>query len=167
MPFLRNLKLAIALLLLALPSPSWAEEAYQLGDLSITMPMARATLPNAPVGGGFVTVTNNGTADDRLISAASDVAGRVEIHEMAMDGDVMKMRELEEGLLIPAGETVVLQPGGYHLMFMKLNSALVEGDAFAVTLVFEDAGEIDVMMTVGPRTMGTGHKMKGTGGHGS
>ncbi len=161
MPFVRTFKFAATLCLALVSAPALAGEAYTLGDLSISMPTARATLPNAPVGGGFVTITNSGAADDRLVAASSSVAGHVEIHEMAMVNDIMKMRELEDGLAIPAGETVVLMPGGYHLMFMELKQPLVEGEDFAVTLVFENAGEIEVTMAVGPRTMGSGQKMKG------
>ncbi|WP_386683593.1 copper chaperone PCu(A)C [Loktanella sp. R86503] len=124
-------------------------ETYTLGDLTITGAFTRATLPNAPVAGGFLTVTNAGTVDDTLIAAASTISGDTQIHEMAMQGDVMKMRELSEGLPIPAGETVTLQPGGYHLMFMDLNYPLIEGEAIAVTLTFENAGQIDVVLPVG------------------
>ena len=162
MPFTRTLKLAAAFCLGLCAAQASAGEGYILGDLTITMPMARATPPNAPVGGGFVTVTNHGETDDRLLSASSDVAGHMEVHEMAKSGDVMRMRELENGLVIPAGETVVLMPGGYHLMFMELKEPLVEGETVAVTLVFEVAGEIEITMAIGPRNMGAGN-MKGHG----
>tara|TARA_R100000935_G_scaffold61_1_gene223 strand:- start:394 stop:918 length:525 start_codon:yes stop_codon:yes gene_type:complete len=122
---------------------------YTLGDLTIAGTFTRATLPNAPVAGGFLTVTNAGAVDDTLIGASSSIAGDTQIHEMAMQGDVMKMRELPAGLPIPAGETVTLQPGGFHLMFMDLNQPLVEGEAVTVTLTFETAGEIDVVLPVG------------------
>lgn len=113
-----------------------------IGDLTITGAFTRATLPNAPVAGGFLTITNNGGQADTLIGVTTPVAKEGQIHEMAMEGDVMKMRQLPEGLAIPAGETVVLEPGGYHLMFMGLNSAIAEGDVVPVTLIFEKAGTI-------------------------
>ena len=121
--------------------------ALAFGELMLSGIYAFATLPNAPVGGGFLVIENNG-ADDRLVAAASDVAGEVQIHEMAMQGDVMRMRQLVDGLPIPAGETVELMPGGYHIMFMKLQQPLVEGEAFDVTLTFENAGEITVPVEV-------------------
>ena len=121
---------------------------WQIGDLTIAAPYSRATLPNAPVAGGFLTITNNGAADDRLIAAASDIAGHMEIHEMAMNGDVMTMHELANGLPISAGETVELQPGGYHLMFMELQQPLVEGETVEVTLTFERADEITVPLSI-------------------
>ncbi len=119
-----------------------------LGDLTITGGFSRATLPNAPVGGGFVTITNKGAIDDRLVAVTSPVAGEVQLHEMAMEGDVMKMRELPDGIPVPAGETVSLQPGGLHMMFMQLTGPLVEGTSFPVTLTFEKAGSVTVELSV-------------------
>lgn len=126
-----------------------------LGDLTIASAFTRATLPGAPVAGGFLTVTNVGTEDDTLLGASTTIAGMTQVHEMAMDGDVMKMRELPDGLPIPAGETVTLQPGGYHLMFMDLTQPLTEGETIAVTLTFAKAGQIDVTLPVA----GTAAKM--------
>lgn len=128
-------------------SPANAAEVT-LGSLTIADGFSRATLPNAPVGGGFLTITNSGSADDRLVSATSPVAGEVQIHEMKMEGDVMKMAQLPDGLPIPAGQTVTLQPGGFHLMFMQLKQALVEGTKLPVTLTFEKAGSIEVELDI-------------------
>ena len=119
-----------------------------LGDLELSAPFARATLPNQPVASGFLTITNGGDSDDTLIAVSSDAAPRMEIHEMAMEGDIMKMRALESGLPIPAGETVTLNPGGYHIMFMDLTGPLAAGDAAQVTLTFETAGEVTLTMPV-------------------
>lgn len=120
-----------------------------VGELTITGAFTRATLPNAPVGGGFMTITNAGATDDRLIGATTPVAGRIEVHEMAMEGDVMRMRDLPDGLPVPAGQTVTLKPGGYHLMLMELSAPLVEGDTVPVTLTFEQAGEVQVPLAIG------------------
>lgn len=137
---------------------------WSLGDLTIAEAFSRATLPNAPVGGGFLTVTNAGSEDDTLVAASTAVAGRTEIHEMAMEGEVMKMRQLTDGLPIPAGETIELKPGGFHLMFMELTGPLVEGETFSVTLTFEKAGEIEVPISIaGPGAKGMDHS--GHGGH--
>ena len=121
---------------------------YKLGALEIMHPQARATLPNAPVSGGYMTIRNTGTSADRLISASVDFAGKTEIHEMKMNGDVMQMRKLADGLEIPAAGEVVLKPGGYHVMFMKLNEQLVEGEKRKATLVFEKAGSIEVELAI-------------------
>lgn len=120
-----------------------------VGDLALTHPFTRATLPNAPVAGGFIVITNNGAVDDRLISAASPVSNDTQIHEMAMENDVMRMRQLPEGLTIAAGETVTLAPGGNHMMFLDLTGPLVEGESIDVRLTFEVAGDVDVKMPVG------------------
>lgn len=120
-----------------------------LGDLEISGAFSRATLPNAPVGGGFMTITNTGSEDDRLVSVSADFAGDAQIHEMAMQGDVMKMSQLKDGLPLSAGETVTLAPGGYHLMFMGLKQPLVEGTSVPVTLTFEKAGTVTIELAVG------------------
>ncbi|MGR3371822.1 DUF1775 domain-containing protein [Pseudooceanicola nanhaiensis] len=139
--------------------------AQTAGALEITGGFSRATLPNAPVGGGFLTIVNTGTEDDRLVSASAAVAGRAEVHEMTMADGVMQMRPLPDGLPIPAGGTVELRPGGHHLMLMDLKEALVEGETVEVTLTFETAGEVVVPLAIGaPNARGamdhSGHMKK-------
>ncbi|AKI01403.1 hypothetical protein IMCC20628_02707 [Hoeflea sp. IMCC20628] len=121
---------------------------YKVGELMIDHPVARATPPNAPVSGGYMTIHNNGSEADRLVSGEAAFAGRVEIHEMSMEGEVMKMRQLVDGLEVPAGGEVVLKPGGYHIMFIGLEQQLTEGETYPVTLVFEKAGSVDVEFNV-------------------
>lgn len=127
-----------------------------LGDLALEAPYARATLPNAPVGGGFLTITNTGDTPDRLTAVETSVAGRGEIHEMVMKGDVMMMSALPDGLEIPAGETIELKPGGYHLMFMDLKEPLSEGETVTVTLTFETAGTVDLPFDIRAVNAGAG-----------
>lgn len=136
-----------------------------LGDLEISNGFSRATLPNAPVGGGYITITNTGGEADRLVSAASPVADVAQIHQMKMDGDVMKMNELPEGVEIPAGSTVVLEPGGLHIMLMKLTQPLVDGTRIPLTLTFEKAGGVEVELSVGgPAAKGPAEDHSGHGG---
>jgi periplasmic copper chaperone A len=137
----------VAALALTLAAPALAHD-ITFGPLELNAPFARATLPNAPVAGGFLTIVNTGTEDDRLVSATAGIARETQIHEMAMDGDVMKMRQLPDGIAIPAGATVTLEPGGYHIMFMGLNGAFIEGETVPVTLTFENAGEVVVDLHV-------------------
>lgn len=145
---LRLLRAALAAAILVV-TPAFAHNGVvHLGDINISLPFTRATLPNAPVAGGFLTIENTGAEPDRLISARSDIAGDTQIHEMAMQGDVMKMRPLANGLEIPAGKTVVLAPGGFHIMFMGLKQTLVEGETITVTLTFEKAGTVDVVLPI-------------------
>ncbi|QDZ12955.1 copper chaperone PCu(A)C [Devosia ginsengisoli] len=145
---IKLLRAALAAAILV-ATPAFAHNGVtHLGDINISLPFTRATLPNAPVAGGFLTIENIGTEPDRLVSVTSDIAGETQIHEMAMQGDVMKMRPLADGLEIPAGETVVLAPGGFHIMFMGLKQTLVEGETVAVTLTFEKAGSVEILLPV-------------------
>lgn len=151
-------RLALVFFTATLAAPALAHD-YKLGSLEISHPWTRATPATAQSGGGFLTITNKGTTPDRLIAARSTASAKVEVHEMKMDGNVMKMRELEKGLDIPAGATVTLKPGGYHIMFMGLKAPFAKDAEVPVTLVFEKAGSIDVLMkaeAIGAAT--SGHK---------
>jgi copper(I)-binding protein len=142
-----------------------AEDA-KAGDLVITQAWSRATPVGAKVAGAYLTVENTGTAADRLIGGSGDVAGRVEIHEMGMDNGVMKMRPLDKGLAIEPGKTVKFAPGGYHLMLMDLKTQFKQGDKVPVTLEFEKAGKVQLVLDVqgvGAQAPGgdhSGHMMK-------
>ena len=129
--------LSVGAALAQAPSPVRAER-----------PWARATAPQQKVGGGYVTLTS--PVNDRLISASSPVAGHVEVHEMRMDGDVMRMRELPDGLSLPAGKPVALMPGGFHIMLMDLKQPLVAGQSVPVQLRFQKAPPLDLQLQVAP-----------------
>lgn len=107
----------------------------------------RATPPNAQVAGGFVEINNQGS-DDRLLSISSALSSKVEIHEMQMQGDVMQMRQLKDGLQIPGKEITTLKPGGLHLMFIAPKQALIVGQKISATLIFAKAGKREVVFTV-------------------
>lgn len=141
----RTLFAATALLAVLGVTVSYAQST---GSITIDKPFSRATPGGAKVGAGYMTITNKGTVADRLIAASSPAAGKVEIHEMTMEGGVMKMRELSGGLPIEAGKTASLAPGGYHLMLMELKAPLKQGDKVPVTLTFEKAGKVDVTLDV-------------------
>jgi copper(I)-binding protein len=142
----RHLFLTFVLLLAGIGAAS--ADGYKLGALEIGHPWARATPPTAPTGGGYLSIKNTGTEPDRLLSASSPNAGTVQVHEMKMEGSVMRMRELESPLEIKPGETVTLAPGGMHLMMMGLKGPLKQGEHVPLTLVFEKAGKIDVELAV-------------------
>ncbi|CDN54208.1 Secreted protein containing DUF461 [Neorhizobium galegae bv. officinalis bv. officinalis str. HAMBI 1141] len=120
----------------------------KVGDLEVTGAFTKAMLPGQPVGGGYFTIKNNGKSDDMLTSVSSPVAGTVEMHEMAMQGEVMKMRKLDTGIAIPAGKTVELTPGGLHLMFIKVKEPFKQGGKVPVTLTFEKTGKVDITLPV-------------------
>jgi copper(I)-binding protein len=101
-------------------------------------------------------IENKGAAD-QLVSASSPIAGEVQLHEMAMDGDVMKMRQVKD-IVVPAGGAVELKPGGMHLMFMKIKAPLTVGETVSVKLKFAKAGEVEVKMPVNAMgAQGAGH----------
>ncbi|MFQ0815139.1 hypothetical protein AVM02_10320 [Brucella anthropi] len=134
----------------------------KLGDLEITGPFVRAMVPGAKVAGGFLTIANDGKDADRLVAVTANGVKRVEIHEMTMQNDVMKMRQLEGGLAIPAGKSVVLKSGGYHLMFIEPEKPYKEGDTVPVTLEFEKAGKVTIDF---PVTAQSGQKRGQKGGN--
>jgi hypothetical protein len=140
-------RLALAALFAVLAIPAFALD-YRLGAIEIGQPWARATPPAAESGGGFLVITNTGTTPDRLIAVKSPAADKVEIHEMKMDGNIMRMREVEKGIEIPPGATVELKPGGFHVMFMGLKAPFAKDAKVPLTLVFEKAGSIDVDLMV-------------------
>ena len=103
-------------------------------QVTVSEPWVRATVPQQKATGAFMKLQS--AQDAKLISAKSAVAGVVEVHEMAMDAGVMKMRAVD-GLALPMGKAVDLKPGGYHVMLMDLKSQLKDGDAVPLTLTFE------------------------------
>ena len=122
---------------------------YHLGDLTLSSAFARATLPNAPVAGGYMTINNSGDSDDTLLGVSAEFAGRAMLHHMEMQGDVMRMQPIMDGLPIPAGQTVILKPGGDHMMFHDLHTPLMQGQTADVTLRFAKAGEITIPLAIG------------------
>ncbi|HZL61360.1 MAG TPA: copper chaperone PCu(A)C [Pseudolabrys sp.] len=148
--------------------PAQAEDVT-VGGLKISAPWARATPKGASVGGGYMKITNTGTAPDRLVGGSTDISGSFEVHEMKMEGDVMKMRPVAGGLEIKPGQTVTFDPSGYHVMFVDLKEQLVQGERFKATLEFAKAGKVDVDFTIegiGAQTGGGDHdhSMPGMGG---
>jgi periplasmic copper chaperone A len=161
---MKRIAFLLSAAILGFSSAAVSAEDYKLGSLEIENPYARATPPNAPVSGGYMTIRNSGAEADRLISGEATFAERVEIHEMAMDGEVMKMRQLADGLEIPAGGEVVLKPGGYHVMFIGIDSQFKDGETRNVKLTFEKAGTIELEFAVQDMKAMQGQmKMDGTG----
>lgn len=135
------------------PNAKPSERASANPTLVVENAWTRATAPKAPVAGGFLTVRNDAARADRLLSATSPDAERVEIHEMSMNDGVMRMRKLDDGLDIPANASTPLKPGGYHLMFIGPKRPFVLGETVVATLRFERAGSREVRFEV--RTMGS------------
>ena len=125
-----------------------APRGVSKGDITVSSGWSRDTPAGAKVGAGYFAMTNTGREPDRLVAASSDLAETVEIHEMSTRDGVMVMRPLDQGLTISAGQTVALTSGGMHLMLTGLKTPLVEGKTVAVTLQFERAGKMAVLLDV-------------------
>lgn len=130
-----------------------------LADVSVAEPWVRATVPAQKATGAFMQLKSD--ADARLLSVASPVAGVVEIHEMVMDKDVMKMSPVP-ALDLPAGQAVELKPGGYHVMLMDLKGQVKEGDQVPLTLVIEnkDGSRQTLELTAPARPLNAPMKME-------
>ena len=107
----------------------------------------RASTAGMQSSAAYLKIINNGVSDDRLIAAKAAIAQRVEIHSMEMDNGVMRMRAINGGLFIAAGESVTLAPGGLHIMLMGLTKDLAPGTQHEIVLVFEKAGDIKLTGT--------------------
>jgi periplasmic copper chaperone A len=140
--FLFALRLAFALG----TAPVLAQE-FKAGDIVVEKPWARATPKGAEVGGGYLAIRNNGAAPDRLTGGTADFA-TVEIHQMSTENGVSQMRQLKDGLNIPAHGSIGFSPGGYHLMFTHLTHPLMKGETVKATLNFEHARAIEVEFNV-------------------
>lgn len=136
---------------LALGSAASARAAeFEAGNVQIINPWTRATPKGAEVAGGYMVIRNKGSDPDRLVGGSSDVAGRVELHKMEMEGGVASMRPLEGGLEIKPGESVELKPGSFHVMFVGLKRPLEHGQKIKGTLEFQKAGKVQVEFDVAP-----------------
>jgi len=135
-----------------------------MAQVTVKDPWVRATVSQQKATGAFMQITS--VQDARLVEVRSPVAGVVEVHEMTMEKDVMKMRALPDGLSLPAGKAVELKSGGYHVMLMDLRQQMKDGDTVPLTLVIEGKDKkrttIDVKAPVKPLTapgkMETEHK---------
>ncbi|HEY9239718.1 MAG TPA: copper chaperone PCu(A)C [Burkholderiaceae bacterium] len=141
-----NPKLILSAAVLALASAAAHAHSFKLGDIDIGHPYARVTGAGQATGAGYLTLANKGR-DDRLLSARAAVSASVELHSMTMDGNVMRMRQVDT-IALPTGQTVELKPGGFHIMFVGLKAPLKDGDKFPLMLKFEKAGEVEVTVNV-------------------
>ncbi|KQX20890.1 MULTISPECIES: copper chaperone PCu(A)C [unclassified Sphingomonas] len=136
--------MTIALALAAVATPLAA------APLRIETPWLRETPPAAETGAGYALIRNGGSKEDRLLGASSAVADAVEVHSMTMDGGIMRMRPVAGGLAVPAGGSVALRPGGYHLMLTGLKRPLRRGETVEIRLRFARAGSVPIRFRVEP-----------------
>jgi hypothetical protein len=119
-------------------------QQFKANSIVIEQPWIRATPAGAKVAGGYMTITNTGSEPDRLIGGMLPQAGRFELHEMKMNGNVMQMREVQGGLEVKPGQKLELNPNGYHVMFVGVREPLKQGDTLKGQLRFEKAGSVDI-----------------------
>ena len=122
-----------------------------MAQVTVTDAWTRATAPGAKIAAGYMTIRNAGKTPDKLVSASSPAAEKVEPHITVKEGDIFRMREVK-GYDIPAGGSFELKPGGAHLMLMNVGAPLKEGDKVPLTLRFERAGEVKTVLQVGRLT---------------
>ena len=145
-----NVKLLAAVVAAIGTVAASAADASSEERVSARQAWARETAPAQTSGGGFVTLVNRGTLDDRLVSATTPVAGEVQFHTMNLAGGIMLMRQVRGGVSLPAGKTVTLRPGALHLMLLRLKHPLRQGERFPMTFQFQRAGRITVQFAVQP-----------------
>jgi copper(I)-binding protein len=146
-PFGASLAVVAVMALVSLSSASSGAE-FKAGDITVETPWSRATPGGAKVAAGYLIIKNGAETPDRLISATTEIAGQTEIHQMSMTDGMMKMRQITDGVPVPAHGSVALEPNSYHLMLLDLKESLKEGETFAGTLTFEEAGAVDVTFEV-------------------
>jgi copper(I)-binding protein len=150
-------------------SASEASGVITLSSLSMTDYAMRAALGNNPNTAAYVTITNKGNTNDRLLSAACECATTTTLHTMKMKGSTMEMAEAKDGFVIRSGDTLTFAPGGNHIMLENLTHRPVEGETVNVTLVFEKAGPVTLPMRVSNTPLaktGTSESMGGGMDHG-
>ena len=133
--------------LLALLAGHTFAHAQEKGDIEVRHPWSRATPPGAKLAVGYMEIRNRGSQPDRLLSASTAAAKRVEMHVTLREGEVMKMRQVPS-FEIPARERFALRPGGSHLMLVELAQPLEKGERFRMTLRFERAGELEIELEI-------------------
>lgn len=138
----------------------------QLGDLQITDPWIRASVPGQSNGAGYLQITNKSSQPDRLILATSPSAKKVELHTVVSENGVAKMREIK-GIDVPAQGMVKLSPSNFHIMFIQLNAPFMHGVSIPVTLKFEKAGDVTVDFVVQPTTYNPSGSSNTPGNHGA
>ena len=157
MRMIKEIAFAASLTLAAIYSITTGQaHESKIGNITIVHPWSRQSPMSAGVAAGFMKIVNAGTVDDRLIKATASISDNVQLHQMKMEGEVMKMVEIPEGIVIPAGQTVELKPGSLHVMFLDLTSQPKEGEMFHGTLVFEKAGTAEVEYIVMAPNAGMG-----------
>ena len=135
-------------LLMGLPAASVAQDAARAPQIAVEQPWARASIGTSRPGGAYLTLRNEGGVAVSLTGLRADISAMASIHETQTNGDGVSSMAPAGDIEIPVGGAVALEPGGYHAMLMKLQSPLVEGETFPMTLLFSDGTELEVTVPV-------------------
>ena len=162
---IRSHPIAVALVLVVVlgVAASASAHEFKIGQIGVATPWARATIGAGKTGVVYLTVHNRGTATDRLIAVSTPIAKRAALHTHKMDKGVMRMHPVET-IELAQGKTIVLAPGGTHIMLMGLKYPLREGGTFPLTLTFAEAGSATIAIDIQSATAAGGHAHKS--GHG-
>ena len=139
---------AIGIGLAGLVPQGAAARDFTAGKIVVSQPWSRATPSGSKVAVGYLTIRNSGNTPDRLTSASTEVSEKTSAHAMAMNGNTMEMRPMDDGVLVPAHGTVAFEPGSNHLMLEGLRRPLKKGETFSATLTFDKAGALPVVFQV-------------------
>lgn len=150
----------IALMICAATGVAYAEHSFSRGDVTVTHPWSRPTPPGVPMGVGYMVISNQGDTAITFVGATTPKAEKVTLHQSMMKDDMMSMRPLTEGLNIPAGETVKLEPHSYHLMLEGLKGAVARGGSFPMTLEFDTAESMQIELHTMPMEQSSGSPEK-------
>ena len=142
------LKILFSFIMIAFIHSSAVASEFQLGNLTISDPWSRATSSHQMSGVVYLRILNSGNQTDRLIKAVSIHSEKVTLHDMILDGDIMKMQSIKNGVEIPANSEVELKPGAKHIMLMGLKRRLDRGQTVSVTLHFQHAGMTEIKALV-------------------
>ncbi len=123
-------------------------EQIKFNNIAISKAWIKDTPPNHKTTAGYFTIENLSDTDRILLSVSSSFAAKGEIHQILKDGEIMKMRPVSNGLVIPAGKILYLKPGSFHVMFMKLNTQMIPMQEHEITLTFQSLGSVVVPATV-------------------
>jgi periplasmic copper chaperone A len=157
------MKFALPCLFAALLATPALASDFQAGDLTVSQPWSRALPPVSPTGAAYMIIRNDGQQADRLLGAKTPVAGHAELHEHVHADGLMKMQQRESVEIAP-GEAVSFEPGGYHVMLFQLQQPLVAGERYPMTLQFEQAGAVEIEVSVHDSASDTGNAHR-SGGH--
>ncbi|MGH1419676.1 MAG: copper chaperone PCu(A)C [Hyphomicrobiaceae bacterium] len=143
-----SVALSLTVLAAALVVTPLGAHDYQAGEIKIDHPWARPTIGNVKNAAAYLVLENNGKASDRLIGVASDIAARTEIHETTVTDGYAKMAAVPNGFEVGANSVVKLEPRGKHIMLFGVTQKLEDGQSFPLTLKFEKAGEVKVVVKI-------------------